>query len=57
AVDVLYALPTLVVIILIMVYFRAGQPEQFTGLKALLYRWDSALGGMLFIFVGIGLTS
>ena len=57
AVDVLYALPTLVVIILIMVYFRAGQPEQFTGLKALLYAWDDALGGMLFIFVGIGLTS
>ena len=56
-VDVLYGLPTLVVVILIMVYFRAGQPEQFTGLKALLYRWDSALGGMLFIFVGIGMTS
>lgn len=56
-VDVLYSLPTLVVIILIMVYFRAGQPTQFTGLKALLYGWDRALGGMLFIFVGIGLTS
>ncbi len=57
AVDVLYAMPSLVVIILIMVYFRAGQPEQFTGIKALLYRWDSALGGLLFIFVGIGITS
>jgi oligopeptide transport system permease protein len=56
-VDVLYALPTLVVIILIMVYFRAGQPAQFGPLKALLHRWDSALGGMLFIFVGLGLTS
>ncbi len=56
-VDVLYAMPTLVVVILIMVYFRAGQPEHFTGIKAALYRWDSALGGMLFIFVGIGITS
>ena len=56
-VDVLYAMPTLVVVILIMVYFRAGQPEHFTGIKATLYRWDSALGGMLFIFVGIGITS
>ena len=56
-VDVFYALPTLVVIILIMVYFRAGQAAQFTGLKALLRHWDDALGGMLFIFVGIGLTS
>ncbi len=56
-VDVLYAMPTLVVVILIMVYFRAGQPEHFTGIKAALYGWDSALGGMLFIFVGIGITS
>jgi oligopeptide transport system permease protein len=56
-VDVLYALPTLVVIILIMVYFRAGQPQAMTGLKAVLHGWDRALGGMLFIFVGIGLTS
>jgi oligopeptide transport system permease protein len=56
-VDVLYALPTLVVIILIMVYFRAGQPQTYTGLKGLLAGWDAALGGMLFIFVGIGLTS
>lgn len=56
-VDVLYAMPSLVVIILIMVYFRAGQAEQFTGIKALLYRWDNALGGLLFIFVGIGITS
>ena len=57
AVDVLYGMPTLVLIILIMVFFRAGQPEQFTGLKSVLYGWDRALGGMLFIFIGIGLTS
>ncbi len=56
-VDVFYALPSLVVIILIMVYFRAGQAAQFTGSKAVLQRWDDALGGMLFIFVGLGLTS
>ncbi|MDH4247059.1 MAG: ABC transporter permease [Deltaproteobacteria bacterium] len=57
AVDVLYALPSLVIIILIMVYFRAGDPASFKGFKALLYEWDRAMGGMLFIFIGLGLTS
>ena len=57
AVDVLFALPTLVVIILIMVYFRAGDPASFKGLKSLLYGWDRNMGGMLFIFIGLGMTS
>ncbi len=56
-VDVLYAVPTVLFVILIMVYFRAGQPEEFTGMKAIFYQWDAAMGGMLSIFIGIGLTS
>jgi len=56
-VDVLYGLPTLILVILIMVYFRAGQPEKFTGFKLFFYNLDSSMGGMLFIFLGIGITS
>jgi len=56
-VDILYAIPTILFIILIMVYFRAGRPEDFTGIKAVIYSIDASMGGMLFIFIGIGLTS
>ncbi len=56
-VDILYAVPTLLFIILIMVYFRSGKPEDFTGLKAFFYAIDDSMGGMFFIFIGIGLTS
>ncbi len=56
-VDILYAVPTLLFIILIMVYFRSGKPEDFTGVKAFFYTIDDSMGGMLFIFIGIGLTS
>ncbi|MEY3046207.1 MAG: oligopeptide transporter subunit [Pseudomonadota bacterium] len=56
-VDILNAVPTLLFVILIMVYFRAGNPEEFTGFKAIFYEWDSQLGGLLSIFIGIGLTS
>ncbi len=56
-VDILYAIPTLLFIILIMVYFRAGKPEDFSGIKEFLYQLDAGMGGMLFIFIGIGLTS
>lgn len=56
-VDILYAVPTVLFVILIMVYFRAGNPEEFTGMKAVFYHWDSQLGGMLSIFIGVGLTT
>ncbi|MGA0401282.1 MAG: ABC transporter permease [bacterium] len=56
-VDILNAVPTLLFVILIMVYFRAGNPDEFTGFKAIFYEWDSQLGGLLSIFIGIGLTS
>jgi oligopeptide transport system permease protein len=57
-VDVMYAFPTLLFIILLMTFFRTGfaTPEPGT-LAASLSRLDQSTGGMLFIFVGIGLTS
>lgn len=56
-VDLVYALPSLVLIILIMVYFRSGDPNELTGLRAVLYQADTALGGLLTIFLGIAITS
>jgi oligopeptide transport system permease protein len=57
-VDVLYAFPSLLFIILLMTFFRGTfakpQPGTFTyGLSQL----DSQMGGMLFIYIGIGLTA
>ncbi len=57
-VDVLYAFPSLLFIILLMAFFRSTlsdiQPGTFTYSISQL---DKATGGLLFIFVGIGLTS
>ncbi|MEM9951756.1 MAG: ABC transporter permease [Chloroflexota bacterium] len=59
-VDTLYAFPTLLIIILMMAYFRspafAGAEAQGT-IQGTLYLADRSLGGMLFIFIGIGITS
>ena len=58
-VDVFYALPTLLVIILMMAYFRNSFNDA-TGIGTFGYamnRVDQAFGGMFFIFIGIGLTS
>jgi oligopeptide transport system permease protein len=58
-VDVMYAFPTLLLIILMMAFFRssfAGIAEPGT-LKYMLNELDSRVGGMLFIFIGIGITS
>ncbi|MAS37195.1 MAG: hypothetical protein CL610_24555 [Anaerolineaceae bacterium] len=57
-VDLMYAFPTLLFVILLMTFFRTGfaNPEPGT-LSAVLGRLDSSSGGMLFIFIGIGLTS
>jgi oligopeptide transport system permease protein len=57
-VDVMYAFPTLLFIILLMTFFRTGfaTPEPGT-FAASLGALDKASGGMLFIFIGIGLTS
>src|SRR5690606_20258855 len=57
-VDLMYAFPTLLLIILLMTFFRTGfsNPEPGT-FSAFLGQIDAASGGMIFIFVGIGLTS
>ena len=57
-VDIMYAFPTLLFIILLMAFFRTG----FGGLEpgSVAYKLaelDAAMGGLLFIFIGIGLTS
>ena len=57
-VDIMYAFPTLLLIILLMAFFRASFNAGEEG--SLVYRLnkiDSAFGGMLFIFIGVGLTS
>lgn len=57
-VDVLYAFPSLLFIILLMAFFRSTfsrpDPGSITyGISQL----DAKMGGMLFIFIGIGLTA
>ncbi len=57
-VDVLYAFPSLLFIILLLAFFRSTfahpEPGTFTYTMSQL---DSATGGLLFIFIGIGLTA
>lgn len=58
-VDLLYAFPTLLFIILLMAFFRANVSAD---LQTGSFMWtmtqlDRASGGMFFIFVGVGLTS
>lgn len=57
-VDLMYAFPTLLLIILLMAFFRSSaastQPGTFIYQMGQL---DRATGGVFFIFLGIGLTS
>lgn len=57
-VDLMYAFPTLLLIILLMAFFRSSaastEPGTFIYQMGLL---DRATGGVFFIFLGIGLTS
>ncbi len=58
-VDVLYAFPSILFIILMMAVFRstlssAAEPGTLT---YFMNRIDAAMGGLFFIFVGIGLTA
>ena len=57
-VDVLYAFPSLLFIILLLAFFRStfAKPEPGT-FTYTLGQIDAAMGGLLFIFVGIGLTA
>ena len=57
-VDILYAFPTILFIILLMSFFRGTLARPDPGTVAfLISKFDEQLGGMLFIFIGIGLTA
>jgi oligopeptide transport system permease protein len=57
-VDIMYAFPTYLLIILLMAVFRAGFSQLEPGTPAYaLGKLDAAMGGLLFIFIGIGLTA
>lgn len=57
-VDVMYAFPSLLLIILLMAFFRSTtQAPEPGSLQAVLSSIDNASGGMFFIFVGIGITA
>ncbi len=57
-VDILYAFPSLLFIILLLAFFRSTitdvQPGTF---RYFMGEIDDSMGGMFFIFVGIGLTA
>jgi oligopeptide transport system permease protein len=57
-VDVLYAFPTLLFIILLMAFFRSTYSKWEPGtFFAAVSALDTKMGGLLFIFVGIGITA
>jgi oligopeptide transport system permease protein len=57
-VDIMFAFPTYLLIILLMAVFRLGTSNLDPGSLAYAFgQLDSAMGGLLFIFIGIGLTS
>ncbi len=57
-VDIFYAFPTLLFIILLMTFFRLGLSDPVPGtFGAFMADIDDSTGGMIFIFIGIGLTS
>jgi len=57
-VDILYAFPSLLFIILLMAFFRSTISDIQPGTFAYtISKLDESMGGMLFIFIGIGLTA
>jgi len=58
-VDVMYAFPGILLVILMMAFFRStfgGQQAAAGTIKAFMAQLDASVGGMLFIFIGIGMT-
>ena len=53
-VDFLWALPVIVIIIIMTVYFKALARQGATGFFGFLIDLDQAMGGLLFMFVAIG---
>lgn len=57
-VDVLYGFPTLLFIILLLAFFRSTFARPAPGtITYSISQLDARMGGMLFIFIGIGLTA
>jgi oligopeptide transport system permease protein len=57
-VDIMYGFPDILFIILLMVLFRSTTAAAEEGtLRHYLTGIDNAMGGMFFIFIGIGITS
>lgn len=57
-VDIMYAFPTYLLIILLMAFFRTSFSDRTPGTFAYtLGELDAAMGGLLFVFIGIGMTS
>jgi oligopeptide transport system permease protein len=56
-VDFLYAIPGLTIVILLQVYFKALSRQGASGFAGLLIDANNALGGLLFLFVALGLLS
>jgi oligopeptide transport system permease protein len=57
-VDIMFAFPTYLLIILLMAVFRLGASKLEPGSLSYAFgQLDAAMGGLLFIFIGIGLTS
>jgi oligopeptide transport system permease protein len=60
-VDVMYAFPSLLFIILLMTFFRSEPPVEINtawdAIRSTMFRIDQAFGGMFFIFIGIGFTA
>ena len=57
-VDIMYGFPSLLFIILLMAYFRTSLGYIQPGSAAYVIRqMDESMGGLLFIFIGIGITS
>ena len=57
-VDVMYAFPTLLLVILLMAFFRSSFARTEPGtFPYAIGQLDQSMGGMLFIFIGVGITS
>ena len=57
-VDFLYGFPFLIVVILLQAYFKAlARSGSATGFTSTLIGWNEAMGGMLFLFIAIGLIN
>ena len=57
-VDIMFGFPTLILIILLMVYFKSTFSVVEAGsFRGIMSGIDRSMGGMFFIFIGIGITS